>query len=183
MSACAVVELRPATIPTRGDCQVIPFPGTARPADGAGVRQIELLVAHGQPLMRAALELLLAGEQEIAVTAVAADADEAVAAARRHRPDVVLMHIDLPGRGAIEATRRMLADARPAALKVVILAPSDREGQARDVLRAGASGVLLESAEPTDLSQAVGLAARGRALFTQPTRGFPLRERRWNYVT
>jgi DNA-binding NarL/FixJ family response regulator len=165
MSSAAVVELRPRTIPAR-DGQVIPFPGTRRHrADRAGTRQIQVLVAHGQPLMRAALQLLLAGEQEIAATAVAADADEAVAAVRRHRPDVVLMDIDLPGSGPIEAMQRMLAEPGPPETKVVILAPSNDEAKAVDALHAGASGVLLESAEPADLIQAVSVIARGRALF------------------
>jgi DNA-binding NarL/FixJ family response regulator len=163
-----VVERRPSTVPARYG-QVIPFPGvTRRRADGTGIREIRVLVAHGQPLMRAALQVLLAGGQEIAVSAVAADLNEAVAAARRDRPDVVLMDIDLPGPGVIEAMRRMAADAGPAEPKVVILAASQGEARAIDALRAGASGVLLESAEPTDLIQAVSVLARGRALLAPP---------------
>jgi DNA-binding NarL/FixJ family response regulator len=163
MSGGAVAALRPAVVPTP-TAKVIAFPGATRPrADTAAARQIQVLVAHGQPLMRAGLQALLTGGKEIAVAAVAGDADEAVAVARRDRPDVVLMDIDLPGPGAIEATRRMLADPGLAEVKIVIVAAKG-EDRVTDALLAGASGVLCESAEPADLIEAVSVLARGRAL-------------------
>jgi DNA-binding NarL/FixJ family response regulator len=164
MSNAAVADLRPVAVPAPNG-QVIAFPTAARRrADNADAGLVRVLVAHGQGLMRAAFRVLLAGEREIAVAAVAADGDEAVALARRDRPDVVLIDIDLPGLGAVEATRRILADPKLGEVKVLIVAASEGEDQIIEALRAGASGVLFNHTEPADLIQAVRLLARGQAL-------------------
>jgi CheY-like chemotaxis protein len=69
---------------------------------------IRVAVAHGQRLVRAGLRAMLERHGEIAVIE-AASGEEAVAVARRLRPDVVLMDVHLPGLGCVEATRQILA--------------------------------------------------------------------------
>jgi DNA-binding NarL/FixJ family response regulator len=162
MSA-SVVSLRSpaATVHT---AQVIDFPGAARRrTEGAGTRPIRVLVAHGQALMRAALQVLLADEPQVALADVAANREEAVGMARRERPDVVLIDVDLPG-GAIEATARILADSALCDLKVVIVAAADADERILEALRAGASGVLLEYPEPAELAQILRVLTDGRTL-------------------
>jgi DNA-binding NarL/FixJ family response regulator len=164
MSNRAIAALQPVSVPAPKG-QVIPFPTAARRrTDGADANLVRVLVAHGQGLMRAAFRVLLSREHEIRVAAVAADGDEAVALARRDRPDVVLMDIDLPGLGAVEATPRMLADPKLAEVKVLIVAASEGDQRTIEALRAGASGVLFQCTEAADLIQAVRVLARGRAL-------------------
>src|SRR4051812_23050815 len=165
MSNRAAAPLNRVTTVPATEGQVIPFPTAARRrTDGADANLVRVLVAHGQGLMRAAFRVLLSREREIRVAAVAADGDEAVALARRDRPDVVLMDIDLPPLGALEATPRMLADPKLAEVKVLIVAASEGEPRTIEALRAGASGVLFQSSDAADLIQAVRVLARGRSL-------------------
>jgi DNA-binding NarL/FixJ family response regulator len=102
----------------------------------AGIDDAEQSPAEiGRQIERACLDCLLqAGE--------AADGREAVAQARRLRPDVVLMDVRMPDVDGIEATRRLLGDDRANA-KVVMLTTFDMDEYVYDALRAGASGFLL----------------------------------------
>lgn len=113
------------------------------------------------------------------VLAEGATADEAVALATQHRPDVVLLDIHMPGSGikaAAEITRLMPG------LPVVMLTTSGEEDDLFDSLRAGASGYLLKDADPDGLVDALrrvlagepamspGLVAKIMDEFRQPTR-------------
>jgi len=125
---------------------------------------LRVLIAEGQGLVRAGFRLLLEAQGDMVVTADAATADDAVAAARATQPDVVLMDLDLPGVGGIEATSRIL-DAFPAgATHVVMLMTSRSDEAVFGALRAGATGLLLKDTEPDELVEAVGVVARGEAL-------------------
>jgi DNA-binding NarL/FixJ family response regulator len=123
-------------------------------------RDIRVLVADREALVRGALRLLLQSVTGIAVAGEAATGDEAVALARRMRPDVVLMDTGLPGLDPIEATRQiaMLPEAR-----VMLLSPSELDENVFPVLRAGASGFLVKDSEPAELVRAVRALARGDA--------------------
>jgi CheY-like chemotaxis protein len=114
-----------------GRCATLPPGGTRQRA----VRTIRVTIAHQQRLLRAALRGLLEREAGIALVDEAANADEAVALARRSQPDVVLMDVSLPGLGCVEVTRRIL-DETPAA--VMLLAASETDDRVLATLRAGA---------------------------------------------
>jgi DNA-binding NarL/FixJ family response regulator len=129
-------------------------------ADGGPLR---VVVAEGQGLVRAGFRVLLEHQEDMVVTAEAATADEAVAATRSTAPDVVLMDLDLPGAGGIEATRRLLEEAPDGATRVVMLMTSDSDEAVFDALRAGATGLLLKDADPDELVAAVRIVARGDA--------------------
>lgn len=124
---------------------------------------IRVLLADDQAMVRAGFRLILAAESDIAVAGEAADGVEAVAAARRLRPDVTLMDIRMPRLDGIAATRRLLADD-PAPTRVVVLTTFDIDSYVYDALRAGASGFLLKNAPPEDLVQAIRVVAAGAAL-------------------
>jgi DNA-binding NarL/FixJ family response regulator len=111
--------------------------------------------------VRAGLAQLLATFPEVELVAVAADGQEAVALAAEHRPDVVLMDLEMPVLDGIEATRRIRA-AQPEVAVVVLTSFSDRDRILR-ALDAGAAGYLLKDAEPSELARAIDAAARGEA--------------------
>jgi DNA-binding NarL/FixJ family response regulator len=129
--------------------------------DGGPLR---VVIAEGQGLVRAGFRILLEHEEGIVVAAEAASADEAVAAARATNPDVVLMDLDLPGTGGIEAARRLLEEVPDGATRLVMLMTSDSDEAVLGALRAGATGLLLKDADPDELVAAVRVVARGEAL-------------------
>jgi DNA-binding NarL/FixJ family response regulator len=120
-----------------------------------------VLIADDHAVVRAGLSQLLATFPEVELVAVAADGDEAVALAAEHRPDVVLMDLEMPVLDGIEATRRIRA-AQPEVAVVVLTSFSDRDRILR-ALDAGAAGYLLKDAEPSELARAIDAAARGEA--------------------
>jgi DNA-binding NarL/FixJ family response regulator len=125
---------------------------------------IRVLVADDQAMVRAGFRLLLAGEPDIDVVAEARDGVEAVAEATRHRPDVVLMDIRMPGLDGLEATRRILAADRAA--KVLVLTTFNLDEYVYEALCAGASGFVLKDDPPEQLIAAVRTIAAGDALLS-----------------
>ncbi|MEU9093819.1 response regulator [Streptomyces sp. NPDC087901] len=123
---------------------------------------LRAVVADDQALVRTGFGMILAADG-IEVTAEAADGAEAVAAARRTRPDVVLMDIRMPRMDGIEATRRILADGRDST-RVIILTTYDLDHYVYAALTAGASGFLLKDVSPEHLVAAVRLVQSGDAL-------------------
>ena len=97
-----------------------------------------LLIADDQALVRVGLRKILENEPEMSVVGEADDGDEAVASARRLRPDVVLMDIRMPVLDGIEATRRIVR-THPGT-RVLILTTFGLDTYVYDALRAGASG-------------------------------------------
>lgn len=119
-----------------------------------------VLVADGHLPTRAGIRLLLE-RSGFEVCAEAADADGAVAAALRERPDLCLVGADLPG-GGILATARITSQV-PATDVVVLAGAADEDGVA-DALRAGASGYLPTDSEPQGMVRALRAVQRGEAV-------------------
>ena len=123
-----------------------------------------VVIADDQTLVRGGFRLIL-GAAGIPVVAEAADGREAVAAALKHRPDVVLMDIRMPEMDGLEATRRILAAARARAdLRIIMLTTFDLDQYVYAALAAGASGFLLKDVSPEHLVAAVRLVRCGDAL-------------------
>ena len=125
---------------------------------------IRVLLVDDQTLVRAGFRMILEAEPDIEVVADAADGAEAVAAARLHQPDVVLMDIRMPNVDGLEATRRIHADPTTARCNVLILTTFDLDEYVYDALGVGASGFLLKDAPAETLVDAVHVIARGEAL-------------------
>lgn len=121
-----------------------------------------VLIADDQALVRVGLHKILESEPELTVTGEAADGEEAVAAARRLRPDLVLMDIRMPVLDGIEATRRILSAG--ASSRVLILTTFGLDTYVYEALRAGASGFMLKDAPPEEIVSAVRIVASGEAL-------------------
>jgi DNA-binding NarL/FixJ family response regulator len=124
-----------------------------------------VLVVDDQFLIRAGLVGLLRAAPGVEVVGEAADGEEAVALVERTRPDVVLMDIRMPGMGGIEATERILAEARDPAPRILVLTTFDLDEYVYGALRAGASGFLLKDSGPERLLAAVAAVGGGDALF------------------
>lgn len=125
---------------------------------------IRVVVADDQALMRSGFSLILGAEPGIEVVAVAVDGTEALAAARRHTPDVVLMDIRMPGMDGIEATRHITSSPTTTGVKVLVLTTFAADEYVVAALRAGASGFVLKDTAPADLVRAVEVVAAGEAL-------------------
>jgi signal transduction histidine kinase len=135
-------------------------PKRARASAGAAPAAVRVLIADGHALVRAGLRALLEAGQRVTVVAEATTGEEAVARARRIRPDVVLIDARLPGLDSVEATARICADAVGA---VMLLTGNPGDERIFAALRAGARGLLLEDTEPAELVAAVEALARGEA--------------------
>ena len=122
--------------------------------------RLRVVIADDQPLMRAGFKAVLEATGEIEVVAEAADGAEAVAAARRHRPDVVLMDIRMPNLDGIEATRQLPGQ------RVLILTTFGLDDHIIAALRAGASGFLLKDAPTEQVLDAVRAVAAGDAVLS-----------------
>jgi len=122
-----------------------------------------VVIADDQALVRGGFRMIL-GAAGIPVVAEAADGAQAVAAALRHRPDVVLMDIRMPEMDGLEATRRILASQACAGCRIIILTTFDLDQYVYTALTAGASGFLLKDVSPEQLVAAVRLVRSGDAL-------------------
>jgi len=125
---------------------------------------IRVLLADDQALVRAGFRALLDASDGIEVVGEAGDGGEAVRLAVEHAPDVVLMDVRMPSVDGLEATRRIAADRRLAAVRVIILTTFELDEYVFEALRAGASGFLLKDTEPVELLRAVRVVASGEAL-------------------
>jgi DNA-binding NarL/FixJ family response regulator len=125
---------------------------------------ITVVLADDQALVRAGFRALLDAEEDLSVVAEAADGEEAVDAATRHRPDVVLMDVRMPRTDGLRATARLTADPRLAGTRVIVLTTFELDEYVFGALRAGAAGFLLKDVEPADLLEAVRIVAGGEAL-------------------
>jgi DNA-binding NarL/FixJ family response regulator len=167
-AATAMPEL-PAADGTDGDGAsgtVVVFDRYTRTRlDGRAVAApaVRVLIADGQALVRAGFRSLLESGGRIIVVGEASTGEEAVAEARRLRPDVVLLDATLPGLNCVEATGRMLADPGVA---VMLLTATEQDERIFATLRAGARGQLLKDTEPAELVRAIDLLARGDALLS-----------------
>ncbi|MEO3923147.1 response regulator transcription factor [Micromonosporaceae bacterium B7E4] len=126
---------------------------------------IRVLIADDQAMVRQGFGALLAAQPDLLVVGDAANGAEAVTAARRLAPDVVLMDVRMPVLDGLAATRQLLGDRpevdRP---RVLILTTFDLDDYVYEALRAGASGFLLKDAPAADLVHAVRVVAAGDAL-------------------
>ncbi|THV41735.1 response regulator [Glycomyces buryatensis] len=127
---------------------------------------IRVMLVDDQRLVRAGFASILGDEDDIEIVAEASDGAEVPELARRHRPDVVLMDIRMPGVDGLEATERIGADAKLDGVRVIILTTFDEDDYVYRALRAGASGFLVKDTDPDELIHAIRVVAAGDALIS-----------------
>jgi DNA-binding NarL/FixJ family response regulator len=125
---------------------------------------IRVLIADDQPLLRTGFRMILEAEPDIEVVGEAADGREAVDAARRLRPSVVLMDIRMPVMDGVAATRLLAGPGVDASVRVLILTTFDLDEYIVEALRSGASGFLLKDVPAEQLVDAIHVIADGGAL-------------------
>ncbi|MCM3696358.1 response regulator transcription factor [Microbacterium oleivorans] len=125
-----------------------------------------VLVVDDQPLVRQAVTDILAAADDIEVIGSAADGREALRAATRDRPDVVVMDIRMPVLDGIAATAAICAVAELSATRVLILTTFEEDEYLVAALRAGASGFVGKGAEPQEIVRAVRAVHAGDALLS-----------------
>ena len=123
---------------------------------------VRVIVVDDQALVREGLMTLLDAAVDITPVAAASDGEEAVVLAARHRPDVVLMDLHMPGVDGVEATRRIRA-AQPDT-EIVVLTTHADEASILDALQAGARGYLTKDAGIAEISRAIHAAAGHQAV-------------------
>jgi DNA-binding NarL/FixJ family response regulator len=122
---------------------------------------IRVLIADDERMIRAGARAILASDPEIEVVAEAADGRQAIELARRHRPDVVLLDVRMPGIDGLTAAEELLRDEpRPA---VAMLTTFGEDEYVARALAAGTNGFLLKAADPRDLVAGVRAVAAGAA--------------------
>jgi DNA-binding NarL/FixJ family response regulator/class 3 adenylate cyclase len=126
-------------------------------------REISVLIADDQPLVRAGLRVILDSEPDISVAGEAGDGRSAVAFVKQRRPDVVLMDIRMPELDGLQAAERILSDPE-LGTAVVMLTTFNRDAYVYEALRIGATGFLLKDTPADRLLDAVRVAAAGDAL-------------------
>ena len=120
---------------------------------------IRLLIADDQDLIRSAFAVLLGLEPDFEVVATVARGDEVIDAARKHRPDVALLDIEMDGIDGLTAAR-VLAEQVPGC-RALILTTFGRPGYLKRAMEAGARGFVVKDAPPEQLVEAIRRVAAG----------------------
>jgi DNA-binding NarL/FixJ family response regulator len=124
---------------------------------------LRVLIADDHDLFRTGLRNLLE-EQGVQIVGEAASGSEAVRIVREIAPDVVVMDLNMPGMGGVDATRHITAIAP--LTRVVMLTISDQDNDVMDAILAGACGYLLKDSSIQDLMAGIRAASHGESLIS-----------------
>lgn len=125
------------------------------------MKMVKVLIADDHALIREGLCKILNMQEMIEVVGEAEDGDQAVDLALKHRPDVVLMDINMPGTNGIEATRTIKSE-RPE-IGIIALTIHDQEDYLFELIKAGVSGYVLKDISPDLLVQTIIGVSRGES--------------------
>jgi DNA-binding NarL/FixJ family response regulator len=128
------------------------------------VTGLRVIVADDEPLVRQGMRLVLELEPGLEILGEASDGREAVELVRRHRPDLALLDVRMPGMDGIEAARLICAEPDLRETRVVVLTTFADDELLVGAIRAGASGYLLKSMPPDEIRSSVRAVAEGRAM-------------------
>lgn len=124
----------------------------------------KILLVDDHDLVRTGVRRLLEDVEEFEILGEAKNGEEAIRKAAELDPDVVLMDLNMPGIGGLEATRKMLADK--SGLRIIIVTMHQDDMFARRLLKAGAVGYLTKGARVEEISHAIRETMAGRRYIT-----------------
>jgi DNA-binding NarL/FixJ family response regulator len=131
----------------------------------AGVTgSVRVIVVDDDPLVRAAIAMILSRAPDVEVVGEAADGAEVLSAVARYAPDVVLMDIRMPQVDGLAATELLRAPPHPP--EIIVLTTFDADEYVLRALRAGASGFLLKDTPPAEILRAVTRVAAGEPILS-----------------
>lgn len=125
---------------------------------------VRIVIAEDHAMIRAGFAALINAEPTMRVVGQAEDGAQAVALTRQHRPDVVLMDVQMPRTNGLDATRQILEDATLAEIRILIVTTFDVDEYVYEALQAGASGFLLKGMQPAELIHAINVVVQGDAM-------------------
>jgi DNA-binding NarL/FixJ family response regulator len=125
---------------------------------------LRILIADDHPIFRDGMRALVASIPDMEAVGEAATGDEAVALAAELQPDLVLMDLQMPGIGGVEATRQILHASPHVRVLVVTMFEDDYSVFA--AMRAGARGYIVKGASPDDMQRAIRAVGSGEAIFS-----------------
>ncbi len=125
---------------------------------------LRVLIADDHPVFRNGMRALLNSAPDMEVVGEASTGDEVISLAASLQPDVILMDVQMPGVGGIEATRRILLTSPHIAILVVTIFEDEESVFA--ALRAGARGYVLKGASPVEVVRAIQGVGSGEAIFS-----------------
>ena len=126
---------------------------------------VRLLIADDHVVVRAGLKSLLAGVPDVEIVADAADGEEAIRLARRHRPEVVLLDVRMPGADGLSVLGQLRSELPGTA--VVMFSSYDNPTYIARAVALGAAGYLIKSASREEIIAGVRRAAAGEALWSR----------------
>src|SRR6266702_5033793 len=132
-------------------------------ADEGALAQVRVLIVDDHDLFRSGLRNLLE-EEGVQIIGEAAAGQEALKIVRELAPDVVVMDLNMPGMGGVEATRHISTIAP--LTRVLMLTISDQDNDVIDAILAGACGYLLKDSSIQDLMKGIRAAANGESLIS-----------------
>jgi len=127
---------------------------------------IRVMIADDQAMVRTGFGMIIGAQPDMELIGEAADGVEAVAMARRLRPDVALFDIRMPRMDGLEALRLLAGPGVAEPIKVVVVTTFDLDEYVHQALRNGAAGFLLKDSGPALLVEAVRAAVSGDALIS-----------------
>lgn len=126
--------------------------------------KLRIAIADDHPLFRHGVRTLLETTPDMEIVGEAGDAEQALALAFRHEPDVMLLDVRMPGASGIEAMKRIL-EAKPR-VRILMLTMFEDDASVFTAMRCGAMGYLLKDANQEVLLRAIRAAAGGEAIFS-----------------
>jgi two-component system nitrate/nitrite response regulator NarL len=127
-------------------------------------KKIRLLLVDDHPVVREGIKSSLSTHPRIRIVAEASNGLEAVQKAKKHSPDVVLLDINMPVMGGLEAARHLRSIAPKS--RILALTMHDNKEYVMEIARLGARGYILKDSSPSELARAIETVASGEAFFS-----------------